>query len=302
MVHIALAGASGSLGKLLLNHLSAHPSAHRITVLSRSPTPPKHTNPNITVRTVDYTSLSSLTEALAGVHTVISTLSSLSSGPAQILLIQAAAAAGVKRFAPSEWSIHPDLNYDLTLYTDIKAPSWEAVKASGMQYTALESGVFLNYMAYGSPKPGAREKAFKGLQYTPWIFDPTLDTIEVPGTGEERFAVTEVEDVARVVADVVGRDEVWQVEVSTVVGAVTCFNELIREMERITGKKYKVVYQDIPLLERRIAEETTQMGRFYWEYRLCLARGKGNVQPTLNKLTDLKLTGVSEFLETWWGK
>jgi hypothetical protein len=62
------------------------------------------------------------------------------------------------------------------------------------------------------------------------------------------------------------------------------------------------VYQDIPLLERRIAEETTQMGRFYWEYRLCLARGKGNVQPTLNKLTDLKLTGVSEFLETWWGK
>lgn len=235
MVHIALAGASGSLGQLLLTHLSTHPSGHRITVLSRSPTPPKPTTPNTTVRIVDYTSLSSLTEALAGVHTVISTLSSLSSGPAQILLIQAAAAAGVKRFAPSEWSIHPDLNYDITLYTDIKAPSWEAVKTSGMEYTAFENGVFLNYMAYGSPKEGAKEKAFKCLQYTPWIFDPTLDTIEVPGTGEERFAVTEVEDIARVVADVVGRDEIWQQEVSTVVGAVTCFNELIREMERITG-------------------------------------------------------------------
>jgi len=59
----------------------------------------------ITSRTVDYNNKSSLAEALRGIHTVLSFIQLLADpeNTAQKNLIDASVAAGVKRFAPSEW-------------------------------------------------------------------------------------------------------------------------------------------------------------------------------------------------------
>ena len=57
---------------------------------------------------VDYTDLAQLTRVLTGVHTVLSFVSEGDdpASPVQKRLIDAAVAAGVKRFAPSEWGTY----------------------------------------------------------------------------------------------------------------------------------------------------------------------------------------------------
>lgn len=59
----------------------------------------------VTWRVVSYKDASSLTEALTGIHTVLSFIQLLSDAnqESQKNLIDAAIAAGVKRFAPSEY-------------------------------------------------------------------------------------------------------------------------------------------------------------------------------------------------------
>ena len=58
-----------------------------------------------TWRTVNYDDNEDLADALQGIHTVLSFIQLLSDpeNKAQKNLIDAAIAAGVKRFAPSEW-------------------------------------------------------------------------------------------------------------------------------------------------------------------------------------------------------
>lgn len=55
---------------------------------------------------VDYNNMTDLTEHLRGVHTVLSFIVALedTEGAIQKNLINACIAAGVKRFAPSEWA------------------------------------------------------------------------------------------------------------------------------------------------------------------------------------------------------
>ncbi|KAM0206546.1 hypothetical protein ACHAPQ_009298 [Fusarium lateritium] len=98
--NIAVAGASGDLGSAVFSRLVAS-NKFNLTVLTRSGT--KATFPEGTkVIEVDYDSLDSLTAALQGQDAVVSTLGSLAI-PSQDLLIDAAIAAGVKRFLPSEF-------------------------------------------------------------------------------------------------------------------------------------------------------------------------------------------------------
>jgi hypothetical protein len=61
---------------------------------------------NVVYRTVDYSDIESLTTALQGVHTLLSfiVVHADLNNEAQLNLIHAAIAAGVMRFAPSEWA------------------------------------------------------------------------------------------------------------------------------------------------------------------------------------------------------
>jgi hypothetical protein len=67
--------------------------------------PPGDVRPGVSWVKVNYEDLDQLTEILRGVHTVLSFIMvHMDPGSiAQKTLIDAAIAAGVKRFAPSEW-------------------------------------------------------------------------------------------------------------------------------------------------------------------------------------------------------
>jgi len=97
VVHI---GAAGDLGERVLEALISS-GKFNITVLVRSAT--KATFPSsVRTLTVDYNSLESLTSALQGQDAVISTVGTPGI-QGQYLIIDAAIAAGVKRFLPSEF-------------------------------------------------------------------------------------------------------------------------------------------------------------------------------------------------------
>ncbi|KAF5021798.1 hypothetical protein F66182_6173 [Fusarium sp. NRRL 66182] len=98
--NVAVAGAAGVLGTAVFKQLS-DANKFNLTVLTRlgsSSTFP----PGTKVVQVDYSSLESLTAALQGQDAVVSVVTTLAI-PSQDLLIDAAVAAGVKRFLPSEF-------------------------------------------------------------------------------------------------------------------------------------------------------------------------------------------------------
>lgn len=328
MIKVALAGGTGSLGRYIFSALETHPTKkYNIIILSRSPQPDLAAR-GISIQIVDYNSLDSLTAALSGVDIVISTLAgedAVVTRNSQLLLIEAAKFAGVRRFAPSEWAISIEANKTMALYDLIKTDVWEAVKISGMQYTAFRPGIFMNYLAYESPKPGVMEEVFQSMGYFPFVVDIAKGTADIPGTGNEKVNFTLTQDVGRLVASSLDQDEVWEREENGMAGSIITYNELVTKIERITGKlppkglgamnivfaitdfnagrKLNVRYESIPYLEQKIAEESTVMGKFYLEAKIAIAKGQAYVEPILNKnVSDMRPTGVAEFLEKWWGK
>ncbi|KAJ4267548.1 hypothetical protein NW762_003655 [Fusarium torreyae] len=98
--NVAVAGAAGDLGGTVFKHL-VESNKFNLTVLTRAGSKSKFPE-GIKVVEVDYDSLDSLTAALQGQEAVVSTIGSLAI-PSQYLLIDAAIAAGVQRFLPSEF-------------------------------------------------------------------------------------------------------------------------------------------------------------------------------------------------------
>lgn len=97
---VAIAGATGNLGPAILKAL-VETKNFQVTVLTRPES--KHTFPsNVTVKTVDYKSSSSLVEALKGQDAFVSTLSA-NALEDQKLIIDACISTGVKRFIPAEF-------------------------------------------------------------------------------------------------------------------------------------------------------------------------------------------------------
>ncbi|RDL36858.1 NAD(P)-binding protein [Venustampulla echinocandica] len=99
---IALAGATGTLGSVILKEL--HESGlFEVTVLVRESSVQNFPE-GVKVAKVNFESLDSLAEALAGQEALVSALATLAIS-VQKLLIDAAVKAGVKRIIPSEFGV-----------------------------------------------------------------------------------------------------------------------------------------------------------------------------------------------------
>ncbi|KAK0118465.1 hypothetical protein ONS95_012750 [Cadophora gregata] len=103
MIKVVIAGGSGELAREVIDSLLAR-KEHEIMVISRAQfsCEPKD---GLRCRIVDYQNRDSLVDVLRGYHTVLSFINqSIDHGNAsQKALIDACIAAGVKRFAPSEY-------------------------------------------------------------------------------------------------------------------------------------------------------------------------------------------------------
>ncbi|KAI2726115.1 hypothetical protein CBS147332_3002 [Penicillium roqueforti] len=147
-IKVALAGASGNLGPAVLKELLA--AGFDVTVLTRQGSD-KTFDSRAHVAQVDYESLDSLKAALSGQEAVVSTLH-VGAVPisTHLRLIDAAVAAGVKRFIPSEYGCDTTnpLTSKLPVYGDkviIQEHLKNVANESGLSYSFLITGLFLDW-------------------------------------------------------------------------------------------------------------------------------------------------------------
>lgn len=309
MVTVALAGATTGLGLTILRHLASprNNKTHTIVLLSRTPQP-EWTARGVHVRAVDYTSHSSLTAALHDVHTVVSLIggSAAALRDGQLALIAAAKQAGVRRFAPSEFALRGG-TYGVELYAG-KREVWEAVVASGMEYTRFSCGLFLGLLGTGTPKGASEvgvgegaasgeEEALGGVRPWNFVVNVRAGTADLPGDGLEKVVFTDTRDVARFVEAALGM-EAWPEELG-MRGDLVDWREVVGVLERVQGRRFLVRENSVEDLERVAAE--VEGKRFYNQVRVELARGAGVVGDELNKaFPQIKPVGVEEYVRKWW--
>ena len=142
---IAITGASGQLGRLVIDKLKAKVPASEIIALARDPG--KAADLGVTVRQADYAKPETLAPALAGVDTLL-LISSSEVGQRAVQhrnVIEAAKGAGVKRIVYTSV-----LRADTTPLSlaDEHRTTEAALKASGIPYTILRNGWYTeNYTA-----------------------------------------------------------------------------------------------------------------------------------------------------------
>ncbi len=155
---IAITGATGQLGRLVIQQLKARTDAANLIALARSAA--KAADLGIAVREADYSTPDTLAAALQGVDTLLLISSSeIGQRAAQHRnVIDAAKQAGVKRIV-----------YTSLLHTDTSPLSLagehieteQMLKASGLTHTVLRNGWYTeNYT--GSVKPAVANGAFVG--------------------------------------------------------------------------------------------------------------------------------------------
>jgi uncharacterized protein YbjT (DUF2867 family) len=121
----------------------------QVTVLTRAKKPDV-SDPGFKVLEVDFTSLESLTAALQGIDAVVSTVAG-HAHESQLLLIDAAVAAGVKRFIPSEFgscTTSPKVQ-NLPIYSTmakVRGHLQEKAQTSQITWSVLACGGFLDWL------------------------------------------------------------------------------------------------------------------------------------------------------------
>lgn len=320
MVLVAIAGGtSPTLGRSIVSAILKEGN-HEVVILSRSDSSPNGCSKfkyGAPVRTVDYSSVDSLTHGLAGVHTLISIIKANRSDQMVLShdnMLKAAKAAGVQRFAPSEWGMGPLASEKVDLL-GAKPQIWDLCLGSGLECTRFFVGMFMNYLGQSCPAD-RREEALAGLED-----DLMLDFINIeaghallPVTSDGqpcRLSLCEINDVGRFVAAALDLEN-WGNEMG-MVGSTTTMEEIIWVAER-TGRLVKTETFTNAHAQQRIKKFDEQLergfslkalkGRMVAQMMECMCEDKVGcavIEPVLNRLCPL-ITPMAfdEYLTRVW--
>jgi len=228
-VKVAVAGATGNLGLPLVKVLLA--ADYAVTVLTRKGSDSASKLPkdsNITVVEVDYSSIPSLTEALKGHTAVVSTLATTSVG-SQNPLIDAAIAAGVSRFIPSEFGSDtvnpksaalPVFKYKVETAKYLEAA---ASKHPSFSYTLIANGPFLDW----------------GLQVG-FIVNAAKHSATVFNGGDVPFSATTLDTIGRAVVGVLQHPAETANRAIYIQDALVTQNQLIQYAKDKDGAEWDI--------------------------------------------------------------
>lgn len=190
--NVTLTGASGSLGKIVLDKLISS-GKFNIKILRRQGSTSIFA-PGTDVVDVDFDSVDSLTAALVGQDAVVATLGSLTID-VQRTLIDASIAAGVRRFLPSEFGANIDdaKTRAIPWFAEkVKIQDYliEKSKTTPLSFTFVYNGAFLDW--------GLRHDFILRISdYKPWIIDG----------GNITFSTTSLETIGDSVVGVLSHPE-----------------------------------------------------------------------------------------------
>ncbi|KAF2625773.1 NAD(P)-binding protein [Macroventuria anomochaeta] len=199
--NIAILGPGGNVGSAIINELSRDGPRFNITAITRQTstyTPPEASD--ITHKTADYTSLSSLTEAFTGHDAIVNCITG---GATQYdsskLIIDAAVAAGVKFFFANEFVGYvdsPQFHRMPEAFTGAKIRIREylgELAATGkITWTSLNGGPFFDMW----------------LMKGPAGFDVANRRARIYGTGENSLFWTPLPVIARAAGNILKRPNV----------------------------------------------------------------------------------------------
>lgn len=222
---IAITGATGQLGRLVVEKLKQKVPAADIVALVRSPE--KATDLGVLVRAADYNKPQTLVTALNGIDTLLLISSSeVGERLAQHRnVINAAKQTGVKRIVYTSL-LHADTS-SLSLAEEHRQTEAE-LKASGIAFTLLRHGWYTE-------------------NYTGFIAGALAAGAFVGSAGEGKISAATREDFAQAAALVLASDD-QEGKVYELAGDTAwTLSELAAEISRQTGKD--IPYKDLPEAE-----------------------------------------------------
>ncbi|KAK4184824.1 hypothetical protein QBC35DRAFT_505117 [Podospora australis] len=245
MVKIAVA-APGQVASEIIEGLVAT-GKHEIILLARRDPRAGDITEGVTWNKVDFSNKESLTSILSGVHTVLSFVMAHTdeNSVSQKTLIDASIAAGVKRFAPSEWFI---ANYNVLswYYEKLRVREYlEEVNKDKkvLEYTLFQPGMFTDYFANVQTN-----KYVVHNNFLPWDFD-NRSIFSFSGKLDGRLTATSVKDMVNIVAKAVEYEGEWP-KVGGIAGDTVTLAEILDLGKKIRGGNWKVINLDLDALKR----------------------------------------------------
>ncbi|KAH7384425.1 hypothetical protein DE146DRAFT_760194 [Phaeosphaeria sp. MPI-PUGE-AT-0046c] len=238
MVKIVIAGGSGSVAREVIDVLLAS-KKHEITVLSRRAVSASADSSPIHTLQTSYEDVDELVQILDGAHTVLSFiaphLDQEEAANTQKRLIDASIKAGVKRFAPSEWSSSHFKHLSWYTYKAMTREYLATINKDGkvLEYCLFQPGLFTNYLA--TPYKTAKYLDMFG---TPYNFNERKALL-VEGGDESVITFTTVKDFAQVVARAVEYEGVWPV-VGGMAGTQITIGSLVALGEKVRGGAFEI--------------------------------------------------------------
>ncbi|KAL4992794.1 hypothetical protein BDW68DRAFT_148851 [Aspergillus falconensis] len=314
MVKIAIAGGTSGVGQEIVDALVAT-GKHEILLLSRKDAPSTPLPDHVAWIKTDYSDTDNLAAILKGVHTVLSFVieQETETSPVQRRLIDASIAAGVKRFAPSEWAsstfdLVPWYAYKSSIRTYLSEINKEK---KVLEYALFQPGLFTNYL--GAPHKTMRHIP---LLQTPIDFS-NRRVILVEGAENAPVTLTTVSDFTAVLVQAIEYEGSWPVT-SGIAGSTMTLGELIALGERVRRGKFsieRVKKEDflagtwetswLPRNEHpSVPEEMVEEFARPATKGICLglAEGAFRVEGVWNGiLAEFRFEGAEEFLGRVWG-
>jgi len=224
---IVLAGATGALGLLIAHYLRQRGAAVRALVRPESSRKAEAESlrlQGVEVVAVDFDSVDELTRACTGAGCVVSALSGLREiiVEAQTRLLEAAVAAGVPRFIPSDFSAEfADLPEGSNRNFDLRREFQRRLDAAPIQATSVLNGMFTDLLTGQAPVvlAGPRRVVYWGQA------DQPLDFTTMRNTAEYTAAAALDAETPRYLR---------------IAGEVATIRDLRRAASEATGQEYKL--------------------------------------------------------------
>ncbi|KAF5244797.1 hypothetical protein FANTH_7621 [Fusarium anthophilum] len=294
IINVAVAGASGNIGEPIVKALLA--AGFHVTALARESSSATFP-PGVDVKRVDYDSVESLESALQGQDAVVSAVTPTLLSK-QVQIIDAAIAAGVQRFIPSEYGIntrtvdHPGLK--TMVAPKIQIVDYLIEKSKGtpsFSWTGLATGLFFDW----------------GLSFGLIGFDKSTKSVRIVDSGNERFFTTNVPFIGKAVAAVLTHPEETANKYLTIASFTTTQNEVLELIERETGEKWTKTLVT-PAELNKTGYEKLSKGEFMAvaDFLLAFNFGDGGnhaVEPKdlANNLLEIGLEELAVAVKAWVG-
>jgi uncharacterized protein YbjT (DUF2867 family) len=215
---IAVAGATGNLGPTIVRDLVN--AGFEVTALSQSGNTSSLPSAVKTVK-VDYSSHDSLVNALKGHEAFISNIPQHDQQPA---LIDAAIAAGIKRFIPSEFGSNIAGNATTAALPVFKGKKitqdYLQKKSSEISYTLINTGLFLDW----------------GIQVG-LLLDLKGEPTRIYDGGNDKHSFTLLSDIAQAVVEVLKHPEEIHNRAVYIQSAALSQNEVIDIAQKVKPRR-----------------------------------------------------------------